>query len=287
MIDSNLILECEKMMKKGSASFYEAFRFLPSPRKEAVFVIYAFCRLIDDSVDEPEHSPFTLEELEEQFKQIESSEGHFIWPSLRWLFDNFPIDKEPFLKQISGQRMDLSLTHYQSMKQLEVYCEKVAGSVGEMLLPVLHDSPTLDVQMAGIQLGKAMQIVNIIRDVGEDSNRGRRYIPDEWLATYQYTHTEFDEMTVNFRFKKMINGLMDLASCWFKKGLADIESYPTESAFSIKLASNYYAAIMEAVKMNDYQVYTKRAVVSDKKKKAIYLTTLQSALEDGVQSIEA
>ncbi|WP_456276575.1 phytoene/squalene synthase family protein [Bacillus sp. AK128] len=287
MIHSKWIQECEKMMKKGSASFYEAFRFLPSPRKEAVFVIYAFCRLIDDSVDEPENAPYTLEKLEEQFKHLETADGHFIWPSLRWLFANFPIDQEPFLKQMSGQRMDLSLTHYQSMEQLEMYCEKVAGSVGEMLLPVLHDSPTLEVQKAGIQLGKAMQIVNIIRDVGEDLNRGRRYIPDEWLSAYQYTDTEFEEMTVNFRFKKMINGLMDLAWSWFEEGLSDIESYPTESAFSIKLASNYYAAIMEAVKMNEYQVYTKRAVVSDKKKKAIYLTTLHSALEGVNQSIEA
>ncbi|WP_246945022.1 phytoene/squalene synthase family protein [Bacillus pinisoli] len=287
MIHSKLMLECENLMKKGSASFYEAFRFLPSPRKEAVYVIYAFCRLIDDAVDDPEHSPFTLEELEDHFQHLEQAEGHFIWPSLRWLFDSFPLSKEPFLKQMSGQRMDLTLTHYQTMEQLEVYCEKVAGSVGEMLLPVLHDSPTLAVQQAGIQLGKAMQIVNIIRDVGEDLNRGRRYIPEEWMATYQYSHTEFEEMNVNFTFKKMINGLMDLAWSWFEEGLSDIDSYPSESAFSIKLASNYYAAIMEVVKHNEYQVYTKRAIVSDKKKKAIYLTTLQSVLQDGVQTIEA
>jgi 15-cis-phytoene synthase len=287
VIDSNLISACEELMKKHSASFYAAFRFLPSPRKEAVFVIYAFCRMIDDSVDEPESSPYTLSELETLFDHLETAEGHFIWPCLKWLFSSFPISKEPFYKQISGQKMDTTLTNYETMEELELYCERVAGSVGEMLLPVLHDQPSSEVELAGVYLGKAMQIVNIIRDIGEDQQRGRRYIPREWMEQYHYTQEEFETNVVNFRFKRMLTGLMNVAEDWFSKGLENIESYPEKSAFSIKLASGYYAAIMEAVRHNEYQVYTSRAIVSDKKKKMILLAALQGSIQNEVHCIEA
>ncbi|MDR6124122.1 phytoene synthase [Bacillus sp. SLBN-46] len=287
MIDSNLISACEELMKRHSASFYAAFRFLPSPRKEAVFVIYAFCRMIDDSVDEPESSPYTLSELETLFDHLETAEGHFIWPCLRWLFSSFPISKEPFYKQISGQKMDTTLTNYETMEELELYCERVAGSVGEMLLPVLHDQPSSEVELAGVYLGKAMQIVNIIRDVGEDQQRGRRYIPREWMEQYHYTQEEFETNVVNFRFKRMLTGLMNVAEDWFSKGLENIDTYPENSAFSIKLAAGYYAAIMEAVRHNEYQVYTSRAIVSDKKKKMILLAALQGSIQNEVHSIEA
>jgi len=287
VIDSNLISACEELMKKHSASFYAAFRFLPSPRKEAVFVIYAFCRMIDDSVDEPESSPYTLSELETLFDHLETAEGHFIWPCLKWLFSSFPISKEPFYKQISGQKMDTTLTNYETMEELELYCERVAGSVGEMLLPVLHVQPSSEVELAGVYLGKAMQIVNIIRDIGEDQQRGRRYIPREWMEQYHYTQEEFETNVVNFRFKRMLTGLMNVAEDWFSKGLENIESYPEKSAFSIKLASGYYAAIMEAVRHNEYQVYTSRAIVSDKKKKMILLAALQGSIQNEVHCIEA
>ncbi|MGG3561728.1 phytoene/squalene synthase family protein [Neobacillus rhizosphaerae] len=287
MIDSNLISACEELMKKHSLSFYAAFRFLPSPRKEAVFVIYAFCRMIDDSVDEPESSPYTLNQLEESFENLELASGHFIWPCLRWLFSSFSISKEPFYKQISGQKMDTTLTNYETMEELELYCERVAGSVGEMLLPILHEQPSSEVELAGVYLGKAMQIVNVIRDVGEDQQRGRRYIPREWMVQYHYTQTEFDMSIVNFRFKRMITGLMNVAEDWFSKGLENIDTYPETSAFAIKLSAGYYAAIMDAVRQNEYQVYTKRAIVSDKKKKLILLAALQGSIQHEVQSIEA
>lgn len=164
---------CEAMIKEGSTTFHRAFSFLPAPRKEAVYVIYAFCRLIDNAVDEPEQSAFTLEELEESFTRLESASGHFIWPAMRWLFTSFPVAKAPFFKQMEGQRMDYSKTHYDTLEQLETYCYLVAGTVGEMLVPVLHPAPDERTVEAGIWLGKAMQIVNVLRDVGEDQGRGR------------------------------------------------------------------------------------------------------------------
>lgn len=271
MILFSFIHECEEIMKKESASFYAAFSNLPSPRREAVYVIYAFCRMIDDAVDEPDHSPYTLQELTQLFDSLETAEGHFIWPALKWLFSEFPITKEPFYKQMSGQMSDLTFTSYDTVDQLEKYCAKVAGSVGEMLLPVLHDAPSPMIAQSGIYLGNAMQIVNIIRDVGEDYERGRRYLPTELMDRFGYSNVEYEQRMVTDSFKQLLNYMMELASQWFEKGMQYLDTYPESSAFSIRLAAGYYAAIMDEVIEEKYQVFTKRAVVSDSKKMEIYL----------------
>ncbi|WP_411735490.1 phytoene/squalene synthase family protein [Paenibacillus sp. M2] len=262
-----ILSRCEELMQKGSSSFYQAFRGLPSPRREAVYVIYAFCRMIDDSVDEPEYSPYTIHEIHDLFDQLDDAEGHFIWPALRWLFSSFPhLDKGPFFRQMEGQLTDLKVTHYATMQELEHYCYLVAGTVGEMLLPVLRDDNGAEVAVNGIALGKGMQIVNIIRDVGEDRARVRRYVPLEIMEKHGYSEQDFEDGIVDERFIAIIHELKAAALNWFRIGMDRLDTYPTESAFSIELAAAFYSTILHAVERNDYDVYTKRAYVSDELK---------------------
>ncbi|WDH82311.1 phytoene/squalene synthase family protein [Paenibacillus urinalis] len=267
-----IISRCEEMIRKGSASFYHAFRGLPSPRREAVFVIYAFCRLIDDSVDEPDQAPYSIFQLQHHLKELDQAEGHFIWPALRWLFGEFPnLTKEPFFRQMEGQISDLTLTHYSTMKELEHYCYLVAGTVGEMLLPVLRDDNSVSAMTSCIALGKAMQIVNIVRDVGEDKARNRRYIPMELMVRHGYTMEDFEEGIVDERFISVIRELQEIASRWFEEGLADVNTYPPLSGFAVELAASFYASILDAVEANQYDVYTKRAFVTDERKMKLFL----------------
>ncbi|KGP79436.1 MULTISPECIES: phytoene/squalene synthase family protein [unclassified Paenibacillus] len=262
-----ILNRCEELMQKGSSSFYLAFRGLPSPRREAVYVIYAFCRMIDDSVDEPEQSPYTIHEIRNLFIQLEEAEGHFIWPALRWLFTSFPhLDKGPFLRQIEGQLTDLQVTHYTTMEELEQYCYLVAGTVGEMLLPVLRDDNGTEVAMNGIALGKGMQIVNIIRDVGEDRTRARRYVPLEMMEKHGYSEQDWVDGIVDERFIAIVHELQAASLSWFRIGMDHLDTYPDESAFAIELAAAFYSTILHAVERNDYDVYTKRAFVSDELK---------------------
>ncbi len=263
--------ECEKMISVGSTTFYHAFSSLPSPRREAVYVIYSFCRMIDDAVDEPDKSQYTLEQLRDLFDRLETAEGHFIWPSLRWLFERFPISKHPYYSQMEGQARDRYLLHYETLEQFEEYCYLVAGTVGEMLLPVLHDTPTDEVAQAGIYLGKAMQIVNIIRDVGEDQLRGRRYLPLEVMRRHQYTEEDFATGRINQAFQDVVEDLANMAGQWFVRGLHHLETYPLNSAFCIRLAAEGYGAILDVVRANGYDVYNKRAIVPDSVKKQLVL----------------
>ncbi|MFP7477394.1 phytoene/squalene synthase family protein [Terribacillus saccharophilus] len=274
---------CEKAMKQHSASFYQAFRELPSPRKEAVFVIYTFCRMIDDSMDEPENSVYTLDELEWNFHHLSKADGHFIWPSLRWLFDTFPnLEKEPFFTQIKGQRMDEMHTQFKTFEQLEDYCYHVAGSVGEMLLPVLHEYPSEQIVQAGIKLGKAMQIVNILRDVGEDLERGRRYLPLSIMAAYDYSEEAFYAQESSLAFRQVVDELINTANNWFEEGLQGLNTYPESSAFAITLASSYYAAIMDVIKENDYDVFHRRAYVSQSRKLALYQAAKKARKKESI-----
>ncbi|MFS0872259.1 phytoene/squalene synthase family protein [Paenibacillus xylanilyticus] len=266
-MNETILNRCEALMQKGSSSFYQAFRGLPSPRREAVYVIYAFCRIIDDSVDEPEKSMYTIHEIRDRFEHLEKAEGHFIWPALRWLFSNFPhLDKGPFFRQMDGQMTDLEVTHYGTMKDLEHYCYLVAGTVGEMLLPVLRDDNGAEVAVNGIALGKGMQIVNIIRDVGEDRARARRYVPLEIMEKHGYSEQDWAEGIVDERFVAIIQELKTSALEWFRLGMDRLETYPAESAFAIELAAAFYSTILHAVERNDYDVYNKRAFVTDELK---------------------
>ncbi|WP_407271961.1 phytoene/squalene synthase family protein [Radiobacillus sp. PE A8.2] len=275
MLNRSFSLACEQMMKENSSSFYHAFKFLPSPRKEAVYIIYSFCRMIDDAVDEPDRSPYTLDELEDHFNHLEEAEGHFVWPALRWLFEQFPISKQPYYTQMSGQRLDYVQTSYETLGQLEDYCYRVAGSVGEMLIPVLHDRADEKIVQSGVALGKAMQIVNIIRDIGADQQLERRYVPSELLNKYNYQQQDFDAQLVNDSFRRIVNDLIEVADDWFREGLEMLDTYPKKSGLSIKLAANYYREIVQVVQENDYQVFTKRAVVTNQRKSKLFLQLTQ------------
>ncbi len=266
-MNEHIMQQCEDSMRRGSSSFYHAFRDLPEPRRHAVYVIYAFCRLIDDSVDEPDTSPFTIHELRERFVDLDRADGHFIWPALRWLFDGFPnLDRQPFLNQMDGQLSDLTLLHYDTMEQLERYCYLVAGTVGEMLLPVLRDDLHAEAAESGIALGKGMQIVNIIRDVGEDLGRGRRYIPAELMLRHGYTDEDLSRGVIDARFVAMIDELHAQAAIWLEQGLSNLDSYPKRSGLSVALAAAFYGAIFDQVRRNGYDVFGRRAIVPDEEK---------------------
>ncbi len=262
--------QTKAMMKQGSSSFYQAFKFLPRKEREAVYVVYSFCRLIDDAVDEPDTSPYTIDEIKTLFDQLDTAEGHFIWPALRWAFQEFPLSKNPYYVQMSGQRLDFKQTEYDTMAALEDYCYRVAGSVGEMLIPILHPNPTEALIQGGIQLGKGMQIVNIIRDVGQDMTLNRRYIPLQVFERHGYTLQMFEHKEVNQAFKAVIDDLTNQADLWFTEGLAYIEEYPKKSAFTLKLAARYYREIIQVVKENGYHVFTQRAIVTDARKLTLF-----------------
>jgi phytoene synthase len=174
---------------------------------------------------------------------------------------------------MEGQLRDLTFTHYETMEQLESYCYLVAGTVGEMLLPVLRDDDSEEARAAGISLGMGMQLVNIIRDVGEDLRRGRRYLPLEVLRRNGYSEQELAQGEVNEQFIAVLQELKSDALVYFKQGLSNVHTYPPESGLAVELAAAFYAAILDAVAAGGYDVFRRRAYVSEEAKAMMFMHT--------------
>merc|ERR1719343_678995 len=189
--------ECQEVTREYSKTFYLGSQLLGLQEQRAVWAIYNWCRCTDELVDGPEAAGTTMEDLEAwertlqqifELKETGNSMDLAMIDSVR----NFRLIPRPFQDMVGGMAMDLVKERYENFFELEVYCYRVAGTVGLMTLPILGFDPsqnwsddlkdaTID---AALSLGLALQLTNILRDVGEDARRGRIYVPLEDLSTF-------------------------------------------------------------------------------------------------------
>ena len=163
---------CEDVIRRNSHSFYRAFSLLPACKRQSVYALYAFCRLADDCVDR-DASAAKLEQVQDDLARFFAGTvvDAPLWRALDAVCSSFDLDAQPFFDMLEGQRRDLSFRQPETMGDLEEYGYYVAGSVGLMLLPILHAASPVDdgLRDSAVALGVAMQLTNILRDVGEDT----------------------------------------------------------------------------------------------------------------------
>ena len=257
---------CEKIIKKHSKSFYAAFSTLPKEEAMSVYAIYAFCRLADDIVDETADEK-KLGQLRSELELFEKREepDYPIWRALRVVFDTYEMDIGPFYDMITGQEMDLTFEQPKTQKDLEDYSYYVAGSVGLMLLPLLTPNPK-EVKEDAIALGVAMQITNILRDVGEDLENNRVYLPQEVMKEYGYTEEMLQNKEINQTFIDLWEHEAKLAERYYDQSLQLIEKMYEQGKKPLLLSLLFYKEILEAVRLSNYDCFTKRNVVSKRRK---------------------
>ena len=179
----------EKAAASGS-SFYYAFLFLPPHRRAAITAFYAFCREVDDVVDEVQDPSVAAQKLHWWQTEVHNSFAgqaqHPVMKALMPLVNDFGITAQHLQDVIAGCYMDLNQTRYLDFAGLQRYCHLVAGVVGEVAARIFGQSQTQTTEYAH-QLGLAFQLTNIIRDVGEDALRGRIYLPVNELQQFQVT----------------------------------------------------------------------------------------------------
>jgi phytoene synthase len=174
-----------RLTRLSESSFYYAFRTLPAEKRRAIYAVYAFCRTVDDCVDEPQGERETgLErwgaELQRAYRGVpETALGRELAETVA----RFPIPRSAFEDVLAGCRMDLATRRYASFADLRVYCERVASAVGLASIEIFgyQDARTREY---AIELGLALQLTNILRDVGPDAARDRIYLPLEDLARF-------------------------------------------------------------------------------------------------------
>ncbi|WP_026689379.1 phytoene/squalene synthase family protein [Alteribacter aurantiacus] len=267
--------QCHNVIKYHSKTFAKAFGHLPLKKRNAVWAVYAFCRTADDIVDEGDHPTQELAVFKRQlysFAEGELPEENYLWIALRHTFATFEMDLQPFYDMLEGQYMDLVKKRYETLDDVKHYSYHVASTVGLMLLPILAPEKKERLREGAISLGIAMQITNILRDVGEDLERDRIYLPESLMTKLGYNERMLTEGIVNEEFIEVWETMAKEAEHFYEKGLASLKEYPLDSRIPVKAAALFYREILTSVRNNGYEVFHERAFVSVEEKNKILKT---------------
>lgn len=270
---------CEKIIQRHSKSFYAAFSQLPKKKAQSIYAIYAFCRLADDIVDEKKDA----EQLQELFQQLAAFEAGNVpneptWLALEVVFKEFPMDIRPFYDMLVGQRMDLNFQQPHTWQELSEYAYYVAGSVGLMLLPVLSDKTDQIIPHAK-RLGEAMQLTNILRDIGEDLYIGRIYLPQKEMQRYNVTMENLKKQKVTQNFIELWESIAKYAEKLYQKSLNMMPYIKKDARQPLLSAIIIYAELLPEIRRNQYDVFNKRQAVSPRKKLEL-IRTIEGNVEN-------
>ncbi len=255
---------CREITRVASKTFYLASLFLGAEKRRAVWAVYAFCRTADDVVDRTAPAGdrlATLDELER--KLVAALAGHADEPIFVAYADaaqRFEIPLEPALALLRGARMDVTVRRYRTYEELCEYCYLVASTVGLLVSPILgYSSP--EALRYGVTLGRAMQLTNILRDVGEDALMGRIYLPTEDLERFGYPESNVFEAVIDEKFVALMEFQIKRVRELYAQAEPGIAMLAPESRYTVRLALSLYSRILQAIELNGYDVFGKRAYV--------------------------
>lgn len=253
----------QEISKKSGSNFYLSFFFLPKEKKEGMMVIYAFSRLVDDAVDESPDEATAKREIQLWRERVEScysgnlKDSHPILPELKVIVERFQIPKNYLLDLIIGMEMDLLKNRYATYAELETYCYHVAGTIG-MMCQHIFGATSEEAKAGAILLGKAFQITNIIRDVGNDLVRNRIYLPVDDMK-------KFSVREEDILVKKMTPNLLALlsfesarAESLYQKAFATIPKDELKKMKSALVMNAVYHKILKKLQKENFPVFEKK-----------------------------
>lgn len=267
---------CQEKAAKSGSSFYYSFLALPPEKRQAVIALYAFCREVDDIVDDCTDLNIAAQKLNWWAEEIEDIfEGkpkHPIGIALKKALIQFPLQKHLFLEILQGMQMDLRYQGYQTFDDLKYYCESVASAPGLLAAEIFGYTDLKTLEYAK-HLGIALQLVNIIRDVGEDLNRGRLYIPEDELAQFSVTAQEIFAKTYSTRFKDLMAYQAKRARSYYQKALSllPIADYKNQQS-GVMMGEIYFALLTEIEKLG-YQTLQQKVSLTPLRKMVIIWKT--------------
>ncbi len=251
--------QAEAITKKYAKTFYFASHFLPEERRLAAYCVYAVCRLSDESVDNP-----TLDNLAKIKHGIESvySARELNKPLLsafREVVNKYNIPKNYFDELIIGMEMDLRQTRYKNFAELNKYCYCVAGVVGLIMLKIFG-SNTKEAEKPAVDLGIAMQLTNILRDIKEDFQRGRIYLPLDEMTSYGLREDDIAAARINDNLRNLLKFQIQRARQYYTNSDVGIELIPGPACrFTVLVMKEMYAGILDAIENSGYDIFYRRA----------------------------
>ncbi|MFT3713818.1 MAG: phytoene/squalene synthase family protein [Archangium sp.] len=265
-----------QVTRHHAKSFYFSSAILFGERRQGAFALYAFCRRLDDLVDHPE-TQATPEKLQAALDSaramvnalFERGEIRPVHPfpenellALHDTVKKFRIPATPFLELIDGMEMDLTKHRYANWAELELYCHRVAGVVGLMMAPLLGTTDPRALKHAA-DLGKAMQLTNILRDVKEDLARGRVYLPQDELISAGVTDDQLRAGIVTPAIEKFLRVQIDRSRALYASALQGV---PWLRGFGsmrvVRLMASIYGGILDVIEQRKLDIFSARASVS-------------------------
>ncbi len=253
----------------GSKSFFFAARWFPPDLARAAHAVYWFCRYTDDLVDECADVEQGREDLERWAVMLHAAlagerPSHPVLLVFMDTLRRYSIPSGYPLDLIEGMRMDLDGARYATFADLRQFCYRVASVVGLMMSHIIgFREPALTY---AIDLGIAMQLTNILRDVGEDLERGRIYLPADEMERFGYSEYDLRRRVRNDSFRELMRFEAARARAYYAQAEPGIALLDSRGRFAVKVASDVYRQILSRIEASDYNVFHQRAVVSPVRK---------------------
>ena len=270
--------ECRQETAQWAKTFYLGTLLMPPAKRRAIWAIYVWCRRTDELMDSAEAQARPIEELAERLDRWETRTRSMFQGDvqdgldlvMRDTLERYPQPLQPYLDMIEGQRMDLRQHRYRTFEELELYCYRVAGTVGLMTQEVMGVDPAYtsapwsdapDTSDAAVALGVANQLTNILRDVGEDRARGRIYLPLEDLERFGYSEEELMAGVLNDSWRALMRFEVGRARDWFARSEEGVRWLAPDARWPVWASLRLYRGILDVIEQHNYDVFNKRAYV--------------------------
>ena len=260
---------CQHKAAASGSSFYYSFLFLPPERRRAITALYAFCREVDDVVDECSDTQLARTKLAwwrlEIGRLFEGSPGHPVTKALQPFLGDFRIQAERLNEIIDGMEMDLTQTRYLDFAGLERYCYRVAGAVGLLAAGIFgyRDPRTLEYAK---NLGTAFQLTNIIRDVGEDARKNRIYLPMNELRKFEVTAADLLQAKTSENFRKLMAFQARRAEDFYRRAFDALPAGDRRAQRAGLIMAAIYRATLAEIERDGFKVLTQRTSLTPLRK---------------------
>jgi phytoene synthase len=252
---------CQERTQRSGSSFYYSFLFLPEGKRRAITALYAFCREVDDVVDEchdTEVARTTLNWWRQEINRVyHDTPQHPVTRALKPLVEQYNMPQEYFLEIIDGMEMDLDKTRYDDFSQLSLYCYRVASVVGLLSAEIFGYSDRKTLKYAH-DLGMAFQLTNILRDVKEDAERGRIYLPADEMARFHVTPDQLLRGENHDGTRSLFALQAERAEAFYEKAFAKLPEGDRHAQRSGIIMAAIYRRILQQIVNEGYPVLARR-----------------------------
>jgi phytoene synthase len=277
-LDAPRVLEayaaCEALTRRAAGNFYYGIRLLPPDKRRAMCAVYAFARRIDDIGDGEQPAARKRALLEEARGELAGANGDPVRLALADAEARFALPREALAELIDGVQMDVDGTRYESFEELALYCRRVAGTIGRLCVAIFGSSDPARADRLADDLGVAMQLTNILRDIREDAARGRTYLPRADLERFGCSDP-LSAATADFA--ALVGFEAARAREWFERGLALLELIDARSGSCVAAMTGIYRRVLERIERDPVAVRAGRVSLPPWEKTWVALRSLMGA----------